>query len=68
MFAPPPSPPSPPYPPFPPPQKRLSFWELRRVVKHLPPPQSWPEYYYQQSSLAEYRQRRFFLLWALFSR
>lgn len=68
MFAPPPYPPYPPYPPFPPPQQRLSFWHLRKLVKSFGPPQSWPEFYYQQAMRSEYRQRRFIVLWLLLPR
>ena len=68
MYAPPPYPPYPPFPSFPPPQQRLTFWQLRKLVKSFGPPRDWPEFYYQQSMRAEYRQRRFFLLWALLPR
>jgi hypothetical protein len=42
----PPFPPGPPSPYYPPASVRLGFWALRKLVKQLPPPQSWAEYHY----------------------
>lgn len=61
-------PPYPPYPSFPPPQQRLSYRQLRKHVKSFGPPRDWAEWHYQQAMWSQYRQRRFFLLWALLSR
>lgn len=45
---PPPFLPTSPYPFYPPAGVRLGFWALHRLVKQLPPPQSYAEWQYQQ--------------------
>ena len=62
----PPFPPSP-YPYYPPATVRLGFWALRRLVKSLPPPQSYAEWQYQQALRTELRARRWYLIFMGFA-
>lgn len=44
---------------------RINYWELRRMVRSFPPPQTPAEYQYQQALKAQFRRRRFRLFWRL---
>ncbi len=50
---------------FRPRRPRINYWELRRMVRNFPPPQTPAEYQYQQALKAQFRRRRFRLLWRL---
>jgi hypothetical protein len=65
---PPPFPPGSPYPFYPPVQVNLSYWALRRLVKNLPPPQSFAEAVYQQALRTELRVRKWHLIVSLIPR
>jgi hypothetical protein len=67
MYYPPqqPFPPGSPYPYYPLAGVRLGFWALRRLVKQLPPPQSYAEWQYQQALCTEYRSRKWCMFFAL---
>ncbi|HLW01834.1 MAG TPA: hypothetical protein VKT82_24485 [Ktedonobacterales bacterium] len=69
MYQNPPPPPFPPtpYPYYPPASVRPGFWALRRLVKQLPPPQSYAEWHYQQALRTELRSRRRRILITIFA-
>jgi hypothetical protein len=50
---------------FRPRRPRINYWELRRMVRNFPPPQTPAEYQYQQALKAQFRRRRFRLFWHL---
>ena len=67
------SPPPPPFPPtpypyYPPASVRLGFWGLRRLVKSLPPPQSYSAWQYKQLLLTENQARKRRLFFSLIPR
>lgn len=71
MYYPPPNtpfPPGAPFPYYPPAGVRLGFWALRRLVRSLPPPQSYAEWQYQQALRTELRARRWLLFFTLIPR
>ena len=64
----PPFPPASPYPFYPVPTAHLGYRALKHLVKHLPPPQNYAEWVYQQALRKEVRSRRWQLFFALIPR